>query len=77
MHQNKNLANCIKINKLKKLNNYLINKNYKAQQLDFSINTHSMNEPINLEKKTKKESNKGSQRRHFLNLGKVTNIASL
>ena len=31
MHQNKNWANCIKINKLKKLNNYLINKNYKAQ----------------------------------------------
>ena len=50
MNQKKNWANCIKINELKKFNNYLINKNYKAQQLDFSINTHPMNKPINLER---------------------------
>ena len=50
MHQNKNWANRIKINKLKKFNNYLINKNYKVQQVDFSINTHPMNKPINLER---------------------------
>ena len=62
MHQKKNWANCIKINKLKKFNNYLINKNYKVQQVDFSINTHPMNKPINLERERERESNKGSQR---------------
>ena len=48
----------IQVKKNKKTKENLINKNYKAQQLDFSVNTHPMNKPINSEK----ERNKGSQR---------------
>ena len=51
------IATCIKI---KKINKFFINNNYKAQQLNFVITR--MNETLNLEKERQASDKKGTQR---------------